>query len=73
MKGKSIQQTIDKMNNELSQIVHWLNSNKLSLNVTKTHYMIFRSKTQKIDTHSQLKINGIVIDFVSSTKFIGVK
>lgn len=35
--------------------------------------MIFRSKTQKIDTHSQLKINGIVIDFVSSTKFIGVK
>ena len=35
--GKDVRQLISIMNNELSKIVEWLNVNKLSLNVKKTH------------------------------------
>ena len=35
---------IDIVNNELVNIVHWLNANKMSLNVEKTHYIIFCSR-----------------------------
>ena len=39
-------------NNELAKIVTWLKANKLSLNLTKTNFMIFHP--------GQKKINGIV-------------
>jgi len=72
IQGTDINSIIQKLNQELSQIVTWLNSNKLSLNVARTHYMIFRSKNRKIDTHDVLRINGTAIELVNSTKFIGV-
>jgi len=38
MKGKSVQDITRQMNTELCNIVTWLNTNRLSLNVAKTHY-----------------------------------
>jgi uncharacterized protein YlbG (UPF0298 family) len=72
MRGRSIENTIQCLNDELSKIVVWLNANKLSLNVSKTHYMVFRSKNRKIEINKDLKINDTLIDLVTSTKFIGV-
>ena len=31
----------DVVNNELLSVLEWINANKLSLNVTKTNYMLF--------------------------------
>ena len=72
MKGKSVQELGLKMNIELDKLVLWLNSNKLSLNISKTHFMIFRSRYKKTDGDIELKIGGSVIERVLCTKFIGV-
>ena len=72
LSGNSIQQITSTMNAELKKIVAWLHTNKLSLNVKKTHYMIFRSKRRKVHTDNNLYINGSKIDKVENTKFLGV-
>ena len=63
---------IDTANSELKSIVSWLNANKMSLNVDKTHYMIFRPKSRKISKENDIIINGCRISEVDSTKFLGV-
>ena len=70
--GKSINDVIEAMNEELKKVVIWLNANKLSLNVRKTHYMIFHGKNRKIETNHSIQINSELIERVDSTKFIGV-
>ena len=73
LKGNSVNETITKMNHELSNVVDWLNCKKLSLNVAKTQYIIFRSSRRKIINHDKILINNTEISCVSHTKFIGVE
>ena len=47
----------------------WFAINKLSLNVLKTSYMLFRNNTA-IDT--ELSINGVCLERVRVAKFLGV-
>ena len=47
--GKSIEDMCTKMNDEFDKIQSWLNCNKLSLNVLKTHYMIFTPRNKYIN------------------------
>ena len=35
---------IDDVNAELEKVINWLNANKLSLNIDKTHFILFRNK-----------------------------
>ena len=44
-----------------------MNVNKLSLNVTNTNFIIFRSKHRKAEFSNNIKINGNDIDRVEST------
>ena len=60
-----------QLNNELENISLWLKVNKLSLNIKKTHYMVFTRK-RKIITDISLNIDGNLITEVSSTKFLSV-
>jgi len=46
---KSIHTLFEIMNTELSKIAAWFNTNKLSMNSTKTNYILFRS-ARKIAT-----------------------
>ena len=57
-------------NYELLNVGHCLRTNKLSLNVSKTNFIVFsnRDKTFNIP----LKINERVIDRVGFTKFLGI-
>ena len=51
----------------------WFKCNKLSLNVSKTNFILFKSsKKIKYADHCQIKINGQEIKRVHSTKFPGV-
>ena len=65
---KDVRQLIAIMNNEFTKIVEWLNVNKLSLNVKKTHYIIFSSFRNCIINDT--KINGQMVARVACTKFL---
>ena len=70
LQGKSVNETIDIMNNEMDKVVKWLNANRLLLNVDKTHFMIFHSSRKKISCQQYVRINNQTIEQVKDTKFI---
>ena len=49
-----------------------LQTNKLSLSVKKTHFIIFRSGSKAVTNHESLYISGQIIRSVKSTKFLGI-
>ena len=59
------------INNELSKISEWLSSNKLSLNIKKTKFMIFHTPLRRID-YPVLKLNNVNIERVSQFNFLTV-
>ena len=69
---KNIDSIFDTVNCELDKIVDWLNANKMSLNVDKTHYIIFTMPGKKIKSNHDVFISGYKISEVISTKFLGV-
>jgi hypothetical protein len=71
--GTCTDSLISTMNIELNHLYTWLKANRLSLNVNKTHYMIFKTKNKGIPRPlSPLMINGEMITEVTHTKFLGV-
>ena len=72
LSGKNIDEVISKINEALVGLVEWLNANKLTLNVKKTHFMVFDTARSSNQINNQVIINGQVIDRVDSTKFLGV-
>ena len=71
IKGKNLQELCNRLNDELNNIQNWLSCNKLSLNVLKTHYIIFTPRNKIVDS-IDIKINNTSIERVYSTKFLGV-
>ena len=63
----------ETLNSELSEVHDWLTLNKLTLNITKTKFMVFHP-TQKDVTGliPTLESNGIKIERVSEFKNLGV-
>ena len=62
------------INKELHKITDWLRANKLSLNVKKTKYMLFRYSQKKPNSLPQLnlKMNGFSIEKVKHFNFLGL-
>ena len=59
------------LNNELTKITDWLSSNKLSLNVKKTKFMVFHTPQRRVN-YSTLKLNNVNIERVSQFNFLRV-
>ena len=59
-----------QINNELNMLYVWFNTNKLSLSISKTNYMMF-SNSKSTQTFS-ISINGDNIRRVCAVKYIGV-
>ena len=70
--GKDIQDMCDRLNEDLVKIQEWLCYNKLSLNILKTHHMIFTPRN-KIVNDVHVVINNEKIERVYTTKFLGVQ
>ena len=71
LNGRDIHKLINTMQQELLKLHTWLLCNKLILNISKTHYIIFhRAKHKKYEIN--IEINKIVIEQVKYTKFLGV-
>jgi len=61
------------INNELHKISNWFKLNKLSLNIDKTNFMIFKNKhSNKPDLTFEVKIGNKDIHKVNTTKFLGI-
>ena len=63
---------INTVNIELSKLTTWLQANKLSLNVKKTHYIIFGNKRVPSQNTYNLMMNSNIIEKVDKTKFLGI-
>ena len=70
--GKNLEVLCSQLNEDLREIQEWLNCNKLSLNVLKTHYMIFTPRN-KIIEDIDVQLYGVNIQRVFVTKFLGVQ
>lgn len=60
-------------NTELCAASDWFKANKLSLNITKTNYILFRSPNKTIPTiTNEIIIDNTPVPRVDSAKFLGV-
>ena len=70
--GKDMDILCHQLNEDLKNVQEWLQCNKLSLNVLKTHYMIVTPRNKPIDD-IDVKILDVQIQRVYVTKFLGVQ
>jgi len=70
--GNDIDLMIRTMNIELDNVVKWLHANKLSLNVKKTHYVIFKPGRTHVTPTVDICINQQIILREYCTTFLGV-
>ena len=61
-----------KMNEDLRLIYIWLCANRLSLNVDKTEFIVFRPPSVKIDHRFTLKLNGTILFESPKIKYLGL-
>ena len=61
-----------KMNEDLKLIFEWLCSNRLSLNVSKTEFIIFKPPKKNLTNRITLKLNGITLYESSKIKYLGL-
>ena len=60
------------MNEEMVKVVDWLQINRLSLNLNKTHFIVCHRKRAKISLSADLTINKIKIGMAEKTKSLEV-
>ena len=60
------------MNEELSLLFEWLCANRLSLNVSKTEFIVFRPNRKTINQTFTLKLNQKTIRESTKIKYLGV-
>ena len=76
--SNDLAQLNEAINNDLKQLETWLQGNKLSLNVAKTHAMLVSTKKKHSTLKSrnealQLKIREHDLQDVQKTKYLGVQ
>ena len=60
------------LNEELIKIDSWMRSNKLSVNIKKTNYVVFKSAQKKASSDLPLSFNSQILKEKNSVKFLGV-
>ena len=65
---KNVYILYNTLNQELINITSWLSCNKLSLNVKKTHFMVFETKRNKLDQAFEIKINDQKVEKVQNAQ-----
>ena len=71
IEGMSINTIITTLNCELAKLTEWLNANKLSINVSKSHYMVVHRSRRKLNKEDIL-LDTTILSQVTFTKFLGV-
>jgi hypothetical protein len=70
---ESLTTLIEIINSELAKLACWFRTNRLSLNVKKSCYIVFRSPNKQLSGHQiDLSVDGISLLQTRSVKFLGV-
>ena len=69
--SRNLRTLCKQVNTELNKLQVWFDVNKLSLNTEKTNYIVFTKNNCKEKDLLKLEINGIQINRVENTKFLG--
>jgi hypothetical protein len=72
VKVNTIENIEQQIKQDIPTLIDWLPTNRLSLNLTKTHFMIFGSNKNKYPHPIKVEIEGTNIEEVIETKFLGV-
>ena len=70
--NKSIKVLCKKVNYDLKGITDWLNANRISLNVNKTEFIIFRSARRSLDCEINIKMNGKRLFSSPYIRYLGI-
>ena len=71
IQGKNVNEMMVTLNNELIKFSNWIRCNQLTINVSKTFYMVSCGANINLDNIS-IKIDNIVLSKVNQIKFLGV-
>ena len=71
MEHTNLDHLSDMLNNELDKLSIWLASNKLTLNIDKSHFVIFH-RAQLKQNNVKISLSDISLNRVTFTKFLGV-
>ena len=69
LSGNSLDSVCQTMKSQLQLIDHWLQLNKISLNIAITHYMLF---TRSNLTTQVISMRIVSLESFDQTKFLGV-
>ena len=69
---KDLQFLVNHVNHELIKLSSWLSANKLSINLKKTNFMIFKPKQKKYYINPKIALNNHELDLVNQASFLGV-
>jgi hypothetical protein len=70
--GPNLSNLETAINIEMPKLVTWLTANRLSLNIGKTHLMVFGKGKICNSSDINVKINNQPLDIVQKSKFLGV-
>ena len=70
--SKTVWSLCGRVNADLRVLVSWLNANKISLNASKTEFVIFRSPWKRLDCIPRLKLSGKILTPSKSVKYFSV-
>ena len=64
----------DMINSELQEVTNWFKANKLSVNASKTNYMLLGTnhKLSRLDESASIILDNTTLKRVNNTKFLGV-
>ncbi len=69
LSGNNLKEMTETFNVELTKIHKWLEVNKLSINIDKTNYIIFRSKKKHKAPKLNIAIDGKILEMVNQNVF----
>ena len=75
MEGDNYTDVIKNLNSELKKVNSWFRENKISLNIQKTHYIIFhrtRIKQARLNNNPKVHIPREKLSNITNTKHLGV-
>ena len=68
--GTSLENLTNEIETELAKVLDWLLANKLIINLTKTHTMLFTNK--RVDRSIRIQANNTILEQKKECKFLGV-
>ena len=60
------------VNAELNNLFNWLTSNKLTINIKKTNFVIFRPHRKKINVFDNEQNKNVILEHNNCIKFLGL-